>query len=392
MRPFFHALGAPVRALARRRGGLPLLLLLGTVLAIVVLSATRPELAPVEQPERIWPVEATEVRRQSIQPRLKLFGETVAGRRSELRALVAGPIVKIGDDFHEGGLVETGELLIQVDPFVYETTLAERQAQLREAEVRLEQLRRDFRRTRDLFVQKSVSQRDLDNAELSADQQAAVVDQRRIDVQRARRNLADTRLIAPYAGVVGNVNANLGKQLGTNDKVADLIDTSALEVRFSLSNDQYGRLLQSDDALEGRPVDITWTVGRQAIAWPGHIARVGAEISSATGGVDVYAVLDTGGRQIALRPGAFVSVQVPDQRYENVFVAPETSLYGEHQVFVIKDERLAARRVRVVGYSGNDILFVADGDPGLADGDQVVTTQLREAGSGVRVVVRKDSG
>jgi RND family efflux transporter MFP subunit len=390
MRAFFHALAAPVRALARRRGGVPLLLLLGTILIIVVLFATRQELAPVEQPERVWPVEAIEIRRQSVQPRLTLFGETVAGRRSELRALVSGPIVKIGENFHEGGLVAAGDLLIQVDPFAYETMLAERRAQLREAEVRLEQLRRDLRRTRDLFAQKSVSQRDLDNAELSVEQQEAVVEQRRIDVQRAQRNLADTRLTAPYAGVVGNVNANLGKHLGTNDKVADLIDTSALEVRFSLSNDQYGRLLQSDDAVVGRPVEITWTVGRQAITWPGHIARVGAEITSATGGVDVYAVLDTGGRQITLRPGAFVSVTVPDRRYEDVFVAPETSLYGANEVFVIEDERLAARRVRVVGYSGHDVLFVADGEPALADGDRVVTTQLREAGAGVRVSVRTD--
>ncbi len=103
---------------------------------------------------------------------------------------------------------------------------------------------------------------------------------------------ADTRLLAPYAGVVGNVNANLGKQLSLNDKVADLTDIGRLEVRFSLSNAEYGRLLESGEPVIGRPVEVVWEVGAGRRSYTGTIARVGAEITASTGGVDVYAVLD----------------------------------------------------------------------------------------------------
>lgn len=375
-RPFFAGLLAPVRRLASRRGGLPLLVLLVTAGLIGLLAVSRPRLVPEMHAERVWPVQSVAVRRQDIQPELVVFGE-----------VVAGPIVRIGERFREGGVVAAGELLVEIDPFHYRTTLAERRAQLREAEVHLDQLQRDERRIVALHAEGSVSARDRDNAELAARQQEAVVEQRRIDVERAERELADTRLTAPYGGVLGNVSGDLGKRLGANDKVADLTDTGQLEVRFSLSNAEYGRLSADGEVLIGRAVTVAWQVGEQTRRYPARIARTGAEIISTTGGIDVYAVLDAG-VQSDLRPGAFVSVVVPDRRYEAVYVAPESALHGDDLVYIIAGERLTARRIALLGHAGSDMIFRAAGEPALADGDRVVVTPLREAGVGVKVIDR----
>ncbi|MEZ5562101.1 MAG: efflux RND transporter periplasmic adaptor subunit [Gammaproteobacteria bacterium] len=384
----FSGLLAPVRRLAARRGGVPLLVLLATAALIALLIVTRPALVPEPHAERVWPVKSVEIRRQTLRPQLALFGEIVAGRRSELRALVAGPITQIGGNFREGGLVAAGELLLEIDPFRYRTGLAESRAQLREAEVRLDQLQREHRRIEALYVDHTVSERDRDNAELALRQQEAIVEQRRIDVERAERDLVDTRLLAPYAGVIGKVNANLGKQLGINDKVAELTDTGQLEVRFSLSNAEYGRLMSGGEQLVGREVTVTWRVGERELGFRARIARVGAEIVSTTGGVDIYAVLEDGPHP-DLRPGAFVSVGVPDREYPDVFVAPESALYGHDMLYVIADSRLAERRIEVLGHDGSRIIFRSAGEPVLVDGDRVVTTQLREAGAGVKVIDRK---
>jgi RND family efflux transporter MFP subunit len=328
------------------------------------------------------------ISRQTLRPRLALFGEIVAGRRSELRALVAGPISQIGRNFREGGLVAAGELLLEIDPFHYRTQLAERRAQLREAEVRLDQLQRNHRRIEVLYAEQTVSERDRDDAELALKQHEAIVEQRRIDVERAERSLADTRLLAPYAGVIGELNANLGKQLGVNDKVAELTDTSQLEVRFSLSNDEYGRLTASGEKLAGRAVTVRWKVGERHLDYPAQIARVGAKIVSTTGGVDVYAVLGEG-PDPDLRPGAFVSVSVPDREFADVFTAPDSGLHGDDMLYVIVDDRLAERRIEVLGHDGDRIIFRSAGEPALADGDRVVTTPLREAGVGMKVIGQK---
>lgn len=380
---------AAFRSLARSRAGLPLLVLATAALVVFLLTLTRPKFQPLPVAERVWTVNAVSVKHESLQPELDLFGEVVAGRRSELRALVTGPIARVGPNFRDGGLVKAGELLLQIDPFDYETGLADQRSKLREAEVRLKVVKRDLQRARDLFAQKLVAQQFLDNAELAVEQQEAIVEQHKIAAQRAERDLADTRLVAPYAGVVGNVNADLGKQLSLNDKVADLTDTGRLEVRFSLSNAEYGRLLESGEPIAGRPVQVLWEVGTEKLAYQGRIERVGAEITSTTGGVDAYAVIAAGEAATPLRPGAFVRVRVADRRYEGVMRAPETALYGADTVYAINaEDRLEARRIAIRGYAGNDLLFTGVGEPALADGDRVLTSQLREIGAGVKVQVR----
>lgn len=372
----------------RGRLGLPLTILALTLIGVVGLVATRPELEPVEKPERTWPVSVVEARHGSVQPRLELFGEVVAGRRSELRALVTGPIVGVGENFREGGFVAKGELLLQVDPFDYETALRDEEVLLREARATEEVVRRDLERTLELFDQKNVSEQFLDNARLKVIQQEALVEQRTIELERARRDLRDTRLVAPYAGVLSGVTGNIGKQLNVNDKVADIIDTGRLEARFTLTNAQYGRLLESSEPLVGRAVEVAWQVGDESLGFPGGIARVGAEIAATSGGVPVFATIDSGGPQTPLRPGAFVSVKLPDKAYTQVLRAPDTALYGEDTVYIVEADRMAARRIRIVGYDGSHVLFVSASDPPIRDGDLIITTQLREGGTGARVAVR----
>ena len=129
---------------------------------------------------------------------------------------------------------------------------------------------------------------------------------------------------------------------------------------------------------------------RGTLSFDATIERVGAEIASTTGGVDACAVIDTGGQQSALRPGAFVGVSVPDKPYPDALQAPDSAVYGEDTVFVIDaDDRLAARQIEVLGYAGSDVLFRSAGEPiPIKDGDRIVTTQLREGGPGARVAVR----
>jgi len=373
-----------------KRIRLPILIVAVTAGVIALLIATRPRLTPVEKPERVWPVDVVEARHADVRPDLELFGEIVAGRRSELRPLVSGLVVKIGDLFQEGALVAAGDLMLQIDPFDYRTDLAEQESLLREARARLEKLKRDHARAEKLFADDNVSEQFLDDARLAVIEQESLVEQRDIGVQKAKKALADTRLVAPFAGVLKDVKADLGQQFSGfgDDKVAVLIDTSRVEVRFSLSNAQYGRLLEEAGSLKGRPVQVIWPVGDRDMRFDATIERVGAEIASTTGGVDAFAVVDTGGEQTLLRPGAFVRVVMRDREYPAVLRLPDSALYGGDRVFVVEDGRLVAHRVRVEGYAGTDILIRAGGEPGIRDGQQIVVTQLREAGPGAKVSIR----
>lgn len=358
------------------------------LLVIMALMFTRPRLQPVELQERVWPVNVVEVRRGDVQPTMELFGEVVSGRRSELRALVPGRMVDAGPNFREGARVQAGELLVQIDPFDYRNDLDEQKALYAEANVRMATVRRDLKRIRELFNENNVSEQALDDALLAVEQQTATLEQRRISLSRAERALEDTRLTAPYDGVVHGISADLGKQLSVNDKVAEVIDTGSLEVRFTLSNAQFGRVIESGGPIEGRPVKVTWQVGSETLEFKATLERVGAEIDSTTGGVELYAVID-GDEGTPLRPGAFVWTEMADKLYAGVMQAPDSALYGQDTVYVVQNGRMEPRQIVVRGYAGDTLLFEPAPGAAINDGAQVVTTQIREGGAGIRVEIRE---
>jgi RND family efflux transporter MFP subunit len=383
MQELLNKIGQIVGTVARR----PLLLIGLTAVVIFGLMATRPKLLPVALPERVWPVEVIEIWQQDEQPSLDLFGQVFAGRRTELRALVPGRVVEVSPAFSEGSRVSQGDFLVQIDPFEYENNVAEQKALLTEAEARLRVLKRDRNRIQELFAEKNVSEQQMDDAGLAVKQQEATLEQRRIGLARAKRDFENARLAAPFDGVVNSISADLGKQLSSNDKIAEIIDTTSLEVRFTLSKSQYGRIIASGEKLQERAVEVSWQVGDGTLTFVATVKRVGAEIDSTTGGVDVYAVIDPDDETL-LRPGAFVWTRIADRKYENVYRAPETVLYGNDVYVVTKENRLVAKPVKIHGYAGDEVLFTSAGEPVINDGDKVVITQIREGGAGIKVEIR----
>lgn len=404
---------------------LPLALLAGAFALYQYLLATKPTVQSSAPQEAAAPVRAVTVRHSSYQPGLTLYGETVAGREVQLRALVAGEVIEASLDLREGGIVAKGDLLLRIDPFDYEIALAEVRAQIAETRARIteseaqiraekaalararEQLaiaQRDVERAERLTGTGAVSQQTLDQRRLTVSQRQDAVEQRDISlsVQEARasqqraaldrlqasrraaeRSLRDTRLIAPFNAYVGEPSAEVGKTLSTNDPVATLIDQSWIEVRVTLSDTQYGRIIRASDDIIGRPVEVRWRIGGEPFSYEAEIVRVGARIASSSGGVNVYARIKQPLEPTPLRPGAFVEVRVPDIRYQDVVRLPQTALYSNDHVYVIKDGRLERRSVTPLGGTDGSVLVRGD----LQDGEPVAANRLARPGDGVKVTV-----
>ena len=398
--------------LVRTRVLIPVAIIAAAIFLFILLNALSPTVEPAEPRERIWPVSVAEVAFQDIRPQQTLFGEVIAGRETELRALVAGTLIETGENFRDGGVVKEGELLVQIDPFDYQAALDDARARLREAKARLQSeqdglkidrqqldiAQRDLARARQLHEKGTVSNAFLDNSERTfntaqwavtsrtarVEIEAAQVQQRDVALRRAERDLRDTKLIAPFDGYVSSVNAELGKRVGINDRIAVMAGSQRLEVKFNITDAQYGRILNVDEEVIGRQITVTWRVGGRALTYQGTVTRVGAQIEAQSGGVDVFAVLAAATEDIRLRPGAFVEVQFPDRAYEHVARLPEGAVFDAEHVYVVVEKRLERRSVSVAGYSGDDVFLTGS----LQDGDKVVTSRFAEIGEGVLVQVR----
>ena len=349
------------------------LLLVGTLLIISLLRATKDETVLLVIEEKSWPVSVIEAQYDDVQPTLALFGEVITSRRSELRALVGGQVLEVGENFKEGAVVEKGELLLRIDDFEYRNSLTEETA-------KLEVMNRDFERADELFKQGSISEQFRDNALLERTQQELVLSE-------VEKDLRDTELFAPFDGVINDVQATLGKQVSTfNDKIGEIIDIKNMEVRFSISKAQYGRLLEDESEIVGRAIEMKWAVGQRDLIFDASISRVGAEITSNTGGVNIFANIELDNDQeTPLRPGAFVRLRMPDKTYESVISIPETAVYEDEYIYIIKDQRLKKALIVIYGYDQSNVLIQPSEELMIQNGDLIVANQLREAGEGVKV-------
>lgn len=395
----------------------------GAVLGYKYLVASKPDIPTRTPREKVYTVITAPVVIGTQRPTLSLYGEVVAARTVELRALVAGKIVSVSDKLQAGAAIDAGEALVDIDLFAYRGALVEAEANLLEARAHLieveglvtserdnvsraeEQLsyaHRDLARAEKLLSGGSVTERTLDDRRLIVSQRQQQLEQRRnalavqeakVEQQRAvikrlewrvaqaERNLSDTSLKAPFDAIVRSQAAEVGRLVGVNDVVAVLYDRDALEARFTLSDNQYGRLIGENGTLFGREVEVLWYLGSEPVTYTAVIERVGADVASQRGGVDIYARIKGDAAAGPLRPGAFVELKVPDRAYEGVARLPETALYNGDHIFIVREGRLTRRDVTVVSYDAGDVIVRGD----LAGSDVVVTTQIAEAGEGLLV-------
>jgi len=402
---------------------LPIALLAGSLLAAGYLRATKPEVEPAAASERVWTVSAQSLELGTRQPVLKLYGDIVAARDVTLRPFVGGEIVEASPSLVAGGRLAKDELVIAIDPFEYGAARDERTAELLEAQARkselqsmlkaewsmlrldetqLELAERDRARYEKLRGSQAASEKALDDAEIKlAERQAAIslrrqtietldarLEQqdaaiRRLEValERAERDLTYVRLRAPFAGFVTDVEAALGKWVNAGDPIARLIDENRLEIRFTLTDADFGRLWR--DGLIGRQLTANWHLGQTTFALEGKVTRVDSAIDPASGGVEVFAEITGNPGGAPLRPGAFVEVLLPDLIYEQVAELPASALFDGDTVYAVEDGRLVERQVALVADRGRQILVQGD----LTAGEPILTSRLAEVAPGLKVQI-----
>ena len=398
-------------------------MLMASIYVANKMIASKPEKNKRPAFKTVYTINTVTAQTADHQPTLTVYGQTVAARNVELRALVAGEIVQVNPKLRAGSRVAKGDVLVTIDDFNYRGALAEAQANLVEAEAKivendaqinleksklksaedqLEFARADLKRTESLRSRGTSTQQQLDERRFVVSQREQSRDnaQNMIKVQEARigqleasiarlkwgvrqaqRNLESTVLVAPFSGIVRSSDAEIGRNITANDVVVSLYEADSLEVQFTLTDAQYGRLQTSERGLVDRNIEIAWTVGGKQYTYPAIIDRVGAEITSSRGGVEMYARVSDITSGVTIRPGAFVEVRVPDIVFSNTISIPDTALYGASTVYTAVDGKLVENKVEVAAYEGENVLIAK----GLNPGDEVLITAITEVSEGLAV-------
>ena len=402
---------------------LPIVLIIVSLIGASYLFATKPEVEPTPAVEQVWSVRTAIVDHRDHQPTLELFGELVAGRDVALRPDVAGKVIETSPKLFEGARFSKDEMILRIDPFDYQASIDELEAQIREAEARQAELQanqamevmtldrdreqkelisRDVERYARLSGSRAASEKAFDDAKIALsqqtgrvqqreqsivmidamlDQQEAIIERLNVALRRAERDLAKTEVRAPFSGIIADIDAQIGKQLNSGDTIVRLIDDQNFEISFQLPDSDFGRLWQG--GLIGREVVGRWRLGKTTFEIEAKVSRVIPTIDASSGGVTVYAEITENVTNIPLRPGAFIEVEVPDRLYQNVVELPASALFDGNTVYVVEDERLRPKTVEMVAAYGQQVLIQAD----LENGQPVVTSRLAEIAPGLKVKV-----
>jgi membrane fusion protein, multidrug efflux system len=372
--------------------------------------------------ERIHIANVATLEAITAQPVMQAYGEVRSWRTLEIRAPAAGRLVEVAANFRDGAEVAKAASLAIIDPadptarrLDAQAGVAEATAELGEAreaaQVATQELnaaeRQRTLRTQSLGRQKQLRQKgfataaEIESAELAlanADQsvrnraQMAIGARNRIEratlgLQRAHvaladaeRGVGDTRLSAPFAGLLTNVQVVLGRLVSVNEKLAELIDPTALEVAFRVSNRQFANLLDARGQIMKLALTVALDLGERTIEVTGRIQRADAVVGQGQSGRLMFARLETTPGSV-LRPGDFVAVYIQEQPLEKVAKLPATAVTEDGRIlYVTENKRLAEQQATIVRRHGNTVL-VRD----VPFGREVVLERLPQFADGVRI-------
>jgi len=160
-------------------------------------------------------------------------GVVVAQREVTLAARIVGRIVAVNAE--EGDKVQAGDLLVDIDDAQYRADLSSAHAVLRQEQVRLEHMKRLDERFSSLYDQKSVSQDKADEARFNHEVAQAAVQRAQAELEKIRVLLAETKIKAPFSGVITSKKSEIGKVTSPGETLLAIEDQGKLKFRTRIS-------------------------------------------------------------------------------------------------------------------------------------------------------------
>ncbi len=301
---------------------------------------------------------------------LNAIGSAAAVHGVTLSADLPGVVDKIA--FDSGKTVQAGELLVLLDT-------RQEQSQLAAAEAQLDLARLSLERVSGLLEQGIISKADYDRSVAEQRQAEARVGEIRATIDRKK-------IRAPFTGVLGIRQANLGQYLNAGDPVVSLQSLDPIYVNFSVPQ-QEAAMVRVDGIVRVSPEG---TSGTEIL---GRVTALDSVVDTATRNVQVQAIFaNAAGR---LKPGMFVQAHVALGNSSPAVVLPASAIsyapYGD-SVFIVEDVQgptgqtyrgVKQQFVKLGGARGDQVAVVS----GVERGQEVVTSgafKLRN-GAAVRV-------
>ncbi|HRW48479.1 MAG TPA: efflux RND transporter periplasmic adaptor subunit [Caldilinea sp.] len=360
--------------------------------ALLLGACDKPATQSVTGPGKPVPeVAVVRAKAQSVPLTRELVGRLAATRVAQVRARVAGIILK--RVYIEGTDVKAGDVLFRIDPAQLEATLHAQEAVLTKAEADAANAALTAKRYIELREKRTLSEQDLDTALANERTTAAAVQQAQANVETAKLNLSYATVTAPIAGRAGRALVTEGALVGQNEatQLTTIEQINPIYVNFSQSVSELAEIKKTESQarreLGPRPETKVEILLPDGTPYPhsGTIDFSDMAVDPSTGAVSLRAIVANPSKR--LLPGMFVTLRLTTGQIDNAFLLPQAVLLrdetGAYLLAVNAEGKVERRRVEVHGMTREDWILTGP----LADGDRVIVAGLQKVKPGIEARV-----
>jgi RND family efflux transporter MFP subunit len=357
------------------------------LLAALAFPACKKPTPPAPPPLN---VQTTPVLQQDVIASQTWVGLLDGFQNSSIQAQVTGYLLT--QNYLEGSMVKKGDMLFTIDPRPFEAALAQAQAEYASAIAKAQLQQLTLQKQTQLFETKVISEQEYQTSFQDTQAALANVAAAQAAVQSAQVNLGYCTITAPFDGIVGIAQAQIGDLVGPGGRVSILTQTSQVDpmkMNFFITEAEYLQAAKLIARLDKTPEDrrhgsLSLTLA-DGSTYPevGTYDFVNRQVNPATGTLQVTALFPNPDR--LLRPGLFAKITGPVQQIKDALLVPQKALVELQGSFFVSFLQ-SDNTVKSVPVSLGPVLGpwqVVTGS--IAKGQQVVVEGVEKVRAGMKV-------
>lgn len=359
--------------ITRKRAAIAIILII--ILPIIYNKVTAQVAAYIQRKAMMMPKEVVvdNPHIESVNVSAEATGRVEAKYSIDVVARVPGFLIK--KYFKEGDFVKKGQLLFQIDPREYEYEVKNSAANVNQYSALLKNAQQELNRANALIKEDLISRSDVDSSLATRNQNRALLDAARQQLEIAKLNLGYTSIKSPIDGRIGKVNITEGNYVtATSGALVNVASTNPVYVTFSLKSDDFGKLLRASNQFKDVEVKVQFSDG----SWYekiGTINFVDNRIDENSGSITLRATFEN--PKSWLVPGDYMKVELTAPKVVDFMTIPQSCTKGDamsgYYVWAVEDDKAVRKNIEVSDEINNNWVIKS----GLKNSDVVVVSGIQ---------------
>ncbi|MBF0277066.1 MAG: efflux RND transporter periplasmic adaptor subunit [SAR324 cluster bacterium] len=369
----------------------PLLLLAagawGTVKLLELREAPRTQKI---RSEKVTLVHAAEAVPKSYRILVHSNAKTQPVARLGISSEIKGRVIRISENFIEGGWIEAGDLLFMINDEDYKIKVEQARSQYAKA---LNELTYELtialttqnvnsgqrNKLKNLDIKelyRAISE--LNSYEPKVKNAQANLESAAVNLKQVELDLTRSSVFAPFNGYIHSVNLSEGQLIQPGQSVGTLIKDHPIILKASITLEELAWINIAENrgnSQNGSRVRITKRIGEKSHIWQGEVKRQLQEVDTLGNSVTVLVEVENTYSNLGnvLPFGLFVDLEIEGNEMSETIGIPQDSLRSNNTVWLIsEEERLQIQNVEIKWKTDHEYLVAR----GIMPGARVITSYL----------------